>query len=129
MRFDSMQIGAEDLDEGVRLYRLLLGREGVAHRNGHRFAFERGAIELIPAEPGVRSLRFAREVGDENWPSGSDAYNGIPVLLDGEAATPGPSPSPDIPHAIDHVVVQSPDLERAVALWRDRLGVRLALDR
>src|SRR5262249_23315428 len=95
----------------------------------HRFAFERGAIELIPAEPGVRSLRFTREASDETWPSGSEAYNGIPVLLDGEADAPVLSPSPDIPHAIDHVVVQSPDLDRAVALWRDRVGVRLALDR
>jgi catechol 2,3-dioxygenase-like lactoylglutathione lyase family enzyme len=31
--------------------------------------------------------------------------------------------------AIDHVVVQSPDPDRAIALWRDRIGLRLALDR
>jgi len=31
--------------------------------------------------------------------------------------------------AIDHVVVDTPHPDRAIALWRDTLGVRLALDR
>jgi hypothetical protein len=30
---------------------------------------------------------------------------------------------------IDHIVIHSPNLDRALGLWRDRLGVRLALDR
>lgn len=36
---------------------------------------------------------------------------------------------PDQVHALDHVVIRSTDLERAIRLWRDRLGIRLALDR
>jgi catechol 2,3-dioxygenase-like lactoylglutathione lyase family enzyme len=31
--------------------------------------------------------------------------------------------------AIDHVVIETPDPTRALGLWRDALGVRLALDR
>ena len=32
-------------------------------------------------------------------------------------------------HALDHVVVHTPDAEAAISLFRDRMGIRLALDR
>jgi len=41
-----------------------------------------------------------------------------------------PVASPDAAaRAIDHVVVQTADPERAITFWRDRAGLRLALDR
>jgi len=129
MLFDSVQIGAPDLEEAVRHYRILLGREGEDGDGGHRFALERGAVELIAGEAGVRSLRFAPEPGTPPWPSAEHAYHGLRVRTDARPAAAAVSCGPDVPHAIDHVVVQSPDLDRAIALWRDRLGVRLALDR
>jgi catechol 2,3-dioxygenase-like lactoylglutathione lyase family enzyme len=39
------------------------------------------------------------------------------------------APEADCVHAIDHVVIRSTDLDRAIRLWRDELGLRLALDR
>lgn len=128
MVFDSVQVGTANLEEGARDYALLLGQPGERRGDRHRFAFERGALELIEAEPGVRSLRFRIE-GGESWPVGRDEYNGIEVLHDAEQERTPLAPASDVIHAIDHVVVNSPDLDRAIALWRDRLGVRLALDR
>lgn len=131
MVFDSVQIGAADLGEGVRQVRLLLGQEGMSAEGLHRFDLQRGAIELVVGESGLRSLRFRREAGDgAAWPGDAAAYHGLHVLVDagGDPAAPPPPPA-GVPHAIDHVVVQTPDPERAIALWRDRLGMRLALDR
>jgi catechol 2,3-dioxygenase-like lactoylglutathione lyase family enzyme len=40
-----------------------------------------------------------------------------------------PASRPDAPHALDHVVVHTPNPERAVALYGGRLGLDLRLDR
>ena len=58
---------------------------------------------------------------------------GTPILAV-ERSDPGPSPEPEpIPPAsvaaLDHVVVTTPDLEGSRALYGERLGLRLALDR
>ena len=129
MLFDSLQIGVSDLEEGARQYRVLLGRDGEMRHGVHRFALERGAVELVRGEPGLRSLRFRLEPGEAPPSGGAEAYHGIAVRTDATLEPPPARLGADTPHAIDHVVVQSPDLERAIALWRDRLGVRLALDR
>ena len=52
--------------------------------------------------------------------------HGSPDLLP-EAAPVGSADA--VISGIDHVVVQTPDAEAAIALYRDRLGLRLALDR
>ncbi len=52
--------------------------------------------------------------------------HGSPDLLP-EAAPVGPIDA--VVSGIDHAVVQTPDAEAAIALYRDRLGLRLALDR
>jgi catechol 2,3-dioxygenase-like lactoylglutathione lyase family enzyme len=45
-------------------------------------------------------------------------------------ADPGPGAAPETcVSALDHVVVTSPDLDAAASLYRDRLGLRLALER
>lgn len=38
-------------------------------------------------------------------------------------------PADACPHAVDHVVVNTPDADRSIALYRDAMGIRLALDR
>lgn len=128
MVFDSVQVGTASLDDGAREYALLLGQAGERRGDRHRFAFQRGALELVVADPGVRSLRFRIE-GGESWPVGRAEYNGIEVLHDAEEEPTPLAPARDLIHAIDHVVVNTPDPDRAIRLWRDRLGVRLALDR
>jgi len=126
MLFDSLQIGVAELDSAVRDYQTFLAQAGERRGALHRFQLQRGAVELTAGEPGVRSLRFRREAGDADPPRD---WNGIGVLLDAGVEEAGPAPAGAVPHAIDHVVVQSPDLDRAVGLWRDRAGIRLALDR
>jgi len=52
--------------------------------------------------------------------------HGTPDLLP-EAAPVGPADA--VVSGIDHAVVQTPDADAAIALYRDGLGLRLALDR
>ena len=118
---ESVQIGAEDVAAVTAAYRVLLEVEPVTLADGgRRFPLARGAVEIVAGEPGVHAVRFvdAPAVGD-------DGYHGVRVL----AALPAGAPAGDPGIAVDHVVVQTPDPERAIALWRDRLGIRLAFDR
>jgi len=122
MELDSVQVGAGDVAAAVAAYRLLLGVEPVPLPGGAwRFPLARGAIEVEAGAPCARSVRFvgAADVGP-------DRYHGLPVTV---AAAPASAAPPDAGISIDHVVVQTPDPERAIALWRDRLGLRLAFDR
>ena len=63
------------------------------------------------------------------------ASHGVPIALIESSSTPAPSPSPaavDEPSAIsalDHVVIRTPNPERAVAFYAGRLGLDLRLDR
>ena len=129
MRFDSVQLGSPDLASAAARYADLLGIAPVARPpHGVRFQLERGAVELEPGEPGVRSIRFAL-VGDAP-PAGEDVCHGLTVYFDAPEHTTEPPRAPaGTVTAIDHVVIHSPNLDRALQLWRDRLGVRLALDR
>jgi catechol 2,3-dioxygenase-like lactoylglutathione lyase family enzyme len=132
MRLDSVQIGVSDLAGAARSYELVLGVEGVATAEGTcRFQLYRGAVEIDTREPGLHSLCFIPTVAGENdWPRSRHAFHGLDVRV---ASQPPVSSSittmPGGVEAIDHVVINSPDLERAIVLWRDRLGIRLALDR
>jgi len=40
-----------------------------------------------------------------------------------------PTAAAGVVQAIDHLVIRTPDPDDAIALYRDRLGIRLALDR
>lgn len=160
MRFDSVQLGADDPERAVSSYATLLGLAPIRlHSGAWRFQLDRGAVEIDAGPPGLRSLRFGagEEVGRAL--AGSD-LRGLevrltPVVASGDLAVgaagrfPGRAEEPggaederrsgltvrdtfvaaDCIHAIDHVVVRSSDLQSALAVWRDRLGVRLALDR
>src|SRR5262245_52691350 len=83
-----------------------------------RFQLERGAIEIAPGTAERRVLAFV------GAPPG-ETFHGVDV----RNAAPGEAVPSVVGIAIDHVVVQTPDPDRAIALWRDRLGLRLALDR
>jgi catechol 2,3-dioxygenase-like lactoylglutathione lyase family enzyme len=128
MRLDSVQIGVADLATGTAAYALLIGSQPVERPDGsRRFQLARGAIELVQSgSDGIRSVRFAADEGEEP-PDLRGPVDGLTILVDRQApelpAVEGPVT------AIDHVVVRSTHPDRAVALWRDRLGLRLALDR
>jgi catechol 2,3-dioxygenase-like lactoylglutathione lyase family enzyme len=84
-----------------------------------------------------RALRPAR--GDEECVLriGSEATHRVPLLLveaapGAGAATPSPLAAAEEAAAVaglDHVVIRSPNPERAVALYAGRLGLSLRLDR
>jgi catechol 2,3-dioxygenase-like lactoylglutathione lyase family enzyme len=125
LHLESVRLGVDDLAEASAAYRLLLGVEPLETAEGlHRFQLAPGAIEIEGGRPGLRALRFLVE--DEAEPHGP--FDGLDVRF---AVAAPPSPPSHLPavQAIDHVVVQTPDADRAIALWRDRLGLRLALDR
>jgi catechol 2,3-dioxygenase-like lactoylglutathione lyase family enzyme len=132
LQLDSVQIGVADLDGAARAYALLLGVAPIDFPHGvRRFQLGRGAVELEAGDPGVHSIRFicAPGVRTTRWPTGREAYYGLAVVV--EEAEPAASSSfpIDAADAIDHVVVRTPNPDRAIALWRDRLGLRLAFDR
>jgi catechol 2,3-dioxygenase-like lactoylglutathione lyase family enzyme len=131
MRLDSVQIGVADRGAARDAYRILLGVEPVtSHGGAHRFQLERGAVELESGDPGLHSIRFRLEAGDAALPEDAETWHGLCVRTAGAAGPPAaPAPSADAVVAIDHVVVRTPDAERAIRLWRDRFGLRLALDR
>jgi len=122
MLLDAVRIAVPDDDfpRAETSYAVLLGAGGEAIADGRRFELARGAVELVRGTPGgLRALVFVapeRPAAD---------FHGIDVLV--RAAQPTAPRAADV--AIDHVVVRTTDPERAIALWRDRLGVRLAFDR
>jgi catechol 2,3-dioxygenase-like lactoylglutathione lyase family enzyme len=119
VELDGVRIEVADLGPAVAAYTTLLGgAPGPAVDVAFRFQLERGAIEIAPGMAGRRVLAFV------GAPSG-ETFHGVDVR---NAAPREPVP-PIVGIAIDHVVVQTTDPERAIALWRDRLGLRLALDR
>jgi catechol 2,3-dioxygenase-like lactoylglutathione lyase family enzyme len=130
MRLDSVQIGVDDVADAARAYTLLLGVPPASGPGAPRFQLRRGAIELLAGTPGLRSVSFVDDGQGGPWPAVPEAFHGVPVRVvparDGE---PPEATAPGTVDGIDHVVVQTPDADRAIALWRDRLGVRLAFDR
>lgn len=132
MKLDSIQIGVSNLAAATRDYALLFGCAVPQDPHGVvRFAFTRGAIELEATPPeGVHALRFVPETERPSaaWPADAAAFHGLDVRTD-----PRPEPVPPLFKAgvigVDHVVINTNDRARAKALWCDRLGVRLALER
>jgi catechol 2,3-dioxygenase-like lactoylglutathione lyase family enzyme len=63
-----------------------------------------------------------------------EATHGVPIVLIERHEAPAPSPLPKSSEAasissLDHVVIRTPNPERAVALYAGRLGLDLRLDR
>lgn len=148
VRFDAVCVRTDDVARAARRYALLLGTEPESSNvDVVRFALARGAVELVPGTPGAQALRLTATgtggVAGERALSAAQAarFGGIDVVVDSPSAgsradEAGRASSLDTASptaggflAIDHVVINTPDPERAIHLWRDALGVRLALDR
>ncbi len=122
MRLAGVRIGADDLGEAIAAYATLLDAVGAPLTGGgRRFRLARGSVDVVAGPPGLHAVRFLTAEGEAPLPLG----HGIGLVTDRE---PEPDPATDAV-AIDHVVVHTTDPERAIALWRDRAGVRLVLDR
>jgi len=121
MRLVGVCLGAADLEAAARDYERLLGVPPVfRNRVVVRFALQRGSVDLMPSET-FRALRFAEED-----PQMAFTVRGVMGIVDAERDL---LPAVESAIAIDHIVVQTVDPEAAIAWWRDRVGLRLALDR
>jgi len=131
MRLDGVRISVSQPAAAVVEYERLLDTAAALVEDGRwRFQLGRGAVEIVASEgPRPRTaVTFAAEDGDDlaTWPADAGDLGGLDVLV--LAPPPAVSVSRGVA-AIDHVVVRTGDPERAIAHWRDRLGLRLALDR
>jgi len=131
MRLDGVRISVPEPAAAVAAYERLLDAGAALVEDGRwRFQLARGAIEIVAGDGSQprTAVTFATEDGDDlaTWPADADDLGGLDVLV--LAPPPAASVSRGVA-AIDHVVVRTGDPERAIAHWRDRLGLRLALDR
>lgn len=128
MRLESVQVGVPDVAAASAEYATLLGVPPVELPGGVvRFGLRRGAIDLLPDPGGARTVTFVAEPKDPAL--GRNPFHGLAVRIVPAAATEPPERvPPGAVDSVDHVVVQTPDAERAIALWRDRCGLRLAFD-
>src|SRR5262245_18897009 len=121
MRLAGVCLGTDDLGAAERAYQLLLGVPAAARSaTSVRFVLRHGSVDLVPGQA-FRELRF---VADEV--AAPDVVRGVPILTDAERDELPPVESTA---SIDHVVVHTVDPDDAIAWWRDRVGLRLALDR
>jgi len=121
MRLVGVRLGVRDVDAAAVRYAELLGVPPVAVGAGRRwFQLERGAVELVADEHDARTVLFA----PDETPA-PDAFCGLDVAIEPPVAETTGVPGT----AIDHVVVFTPDPARAIGLWRDAAGLRLAFDR
>jgi catechol 2,3-dioxygenase-like lactoylglutathione lyase family enzyme len=123
MQLDCVRIGASEPDDARLVYGLILGVAPVPIAGGCRFALARGAVELVEGPPGLHALGFVDDAGE--WPEDFLGLDVRRVARGEEPSVVGSSTT----EGIDHVVVHTVAPERAIELWRDRVGLRLALDR
>ena len=143
---DHIALAVGDPEVAAEAYARLLGAQPAAGA-GFRFQLANMALTIGPggAEP-VFGLGFAaddldetrrmlerRGVPGEGAGGGAGlsrlATHGVAMALVARRLDPPPPSRPDAPHALDHVVVHTPNPERAVALYGGRLGLDLRLDR
>jgi hypothetical protein len=147
MKVDAM-IDALDhvtISGSARVYETLLGRRSVDGR------LQSGNVGLLFAStgPALSSMAFAtadldkaarllerRGVATTNGTRlelSTEASHGVPIALVERSGPPAPSPvTADEASAIselDHVVIRTPNPERAIAFYAGRLGLDLRLDR
>jgi len=150
LTLDRVIVAVDDLEAAADDYTRLLGVEpapaGPDPDRKVRFQLENTGIELVdrkspalpapPAAPGVAALAFVLDEDEgeregEGWLEPSST-RGIPIRLErgGDAAGPAePRDDADGVTALDHVVISTGDLDAALRLYGERLGLRLALDR
>lgn len=132
MRLDGVRFTVVDMAPALAAYRTLLGVGSIGLAGGvERFQLERGAIELARGVPKA-AVTFVTEAGDDlaTWPTEPEEHGGLDVqVITAPAVAAPPVGSIDRICAIDHVVVSTNDPGRAIAHWRDRLGLRLAFDK
>ena len=132
MRLDGVSIETRDVSADCERYVRLLGVEPRMTETGaRRFQLGRGAVELVEGEAGRATVLFARERPDDRWAADPGDAHGLALRVDEMASRFEETPRGEVQavEAIDHVVVFTPSPSRAIGLWRDTLGLRLAFDK
>lgn len=146
---DHLKLRASFRDGAIDAYQTLLGRK--AESRQLRVGNIGLAIEDHPSTARLASMVFAtgsldkaqRMLGRRAVPAERDgdrlilstqATNWVPMELIERTAAPAPSPLMTSSEAasitgLDHVVIRTPNPDRAVALYGGRLGLDLRLDR
>jgi catechol 2,3-dioxygenase-like lactoylglutathione lyase family enzyme len=139
---DHIGLAVSDPEGAVRAYELLMG--AALHPGApRRFQLSNMALEIAAGgEEPVFSLGFAaddfaetarvldrRGIPSEDGRLSAKGTHGVSITLAAKGSELSPPGRPDAPHALDHVVIHTPDAERAVALYGGRLGLDLRLDR
>jgi catechol 2,3-dioxygenase-like lactoylglutathione lyase family enzyme len=146
---DHLVLSASSRDGAVGAYETLLGREaeggllrvgnvGLAIED-HASTAQLSALVFATAslEKAARLLErraVPSERRGEQLALSTEATHGVPVALVERTDAPSPSPLLKSSEAasiasLDHVVIRSPNPERAIALYAGRLGLDLRLDR
>jgi catechol 2,3-dioxygenase-like lactoylglutathione lyase family enzyme len=125
-RLLGVRIAAADFERGALAYELLLGPAARRSRESARFEVGSGIVEIGPGGPAAPALLLA---AGEGTARGDFAGLRVERITDEPPALAAAAPARDGAVAIDHVVIATRQPDRAVALWRDAMGFRLALDR
>jgi len=139
---DHVGLRLTDPAAGAAAYQVLLG---AAPRVGdtHRFQLANTALEIAQGagDPAftlglaagdlaeTRRMLDRRGLPAEGAVLSSAATHGVAIAVVGAHPPAPPTARPDAPHALDHVVIHTPNPDRAVALYGGRLGLDLRLDR
>src|SRR5262249_3004132 len=100
MRLAGVRLGSGALTAAIAAYELLLQLPGSPLPDGgRRFRLERGRVDVVAGESGLRAVCFVGEAADAMVP----AALGIDVTVEpeDEAADP-PGPGPAIDHRVGH---------------------------
>ncbi|MFC3079417.1 VOC family protein [Phenylobacterium terrae] len=140
---DHVAVGATDIEAATRAFTALLGRQPERRDGEAWFQLPNMALRLTPGEAdAIVGLSFRSDDPDADLTlmtrrgltaagSGLDAA-GIPVALSPANERPISAPTQDVASAVaalDHVVVRTRNIDRAVANFGGRLGLDLRLDR
>jgi catechol 2,3-dioxygenase-like lactoylglutathione lyase family enzyme len=93
---------------------------------------DRARVDDLARDLGARSVSIASAPALLDQPGGGYGFrfvdpDGRTIELSAEVAMPGPLPAqPAVPAYLAHVVLNTPDLERATAFYTDLLGFRIS---
>jgi catechol 2,3-dioxygenase-like lactoylglutathione lyase family enzyme len=140
---DHVALAVVDLRQAAADYTALLACEP----DGNRFRLGNIALDLVTAaEPSLAGITFAtRDLAKAHRLLGQRALapeqrndvialpvaqtHGIPIALTAASAANAPPVGPGAMTGLDHLVIGTPDPERAIVLYAGRLGLDLRLDR
>lgn len=147
---DHIALEVADVAGAAASYAAVLGRQAI----GGRLQLDNTALVLLPrattassdamaviglvlsaADVAETARRLSRRAlpasgapGEHRYDIAPDATHGVAIGVVAARESAAPAASHDIA-GLDHVVVRTPDPERAVALYGGRLGLDLRLDR